>query len=468
MNLKRILKLVFISSLQILSSSCSYAPTPITTLASISFYSADQSFYASLECPPADIGTDNCNLPYYPNSILEDDDAIAVRDAHGLSSGDIVNVTVMPTSFKVNFLVFQNPSSREIFTGTPIPHKSVAYLLRICNKTMPFPTPDVFAPIWRNMQAMYETCSRGRVSWDPKDNVVLGPVDIPCQGNYSRGPFVYNFTYAKCGSREQVGWVFEAEKHARSIADANLARVLATPRSRRILLILPTGSACGWAGLANIGCASPTCTAYINGNSAKNPRVIFHEMEHNNGLNHATTGTNEYGDLSDPMGDPGPKPRKAILCHNAPFSYRLGWAEPLATLTLTDFPDGATSRNFTIPSMAHASKNFITVNLGRTTTPSPLEGLPPITQIVTSLPTYYISYRVRTPTYDSGLERLYSNRVHVHIYNGTQTDRDSNKTQFISMFATNTTFRPIGRNSNLTIAVISTNTTHSHITLTRV
>ncbi len=52
-------------------------------------------------------------------------------------------------------------------------------------------------------------------------------------------------------------------------------------------------AACGWAGLASVGCGGPTCSVYIQGNSANDLDVIMHELGHTQGLSHSGKGWDE-------------------------------------------------------------------------------------------------------------------------------------------------------------------------------
>ena len=109
------------------------------------------------------------------------------------------------------------------------------------------------------------------------------------------------------------------------------------------------------------------------------------------------SGTNDYGDASDSMGDAsvlGSKP----LCHNAAYMWRIGWATTInARGDLTGQGDygNVTAGNFTenvneirglyLPATSVSDRNMIRVALGAINTS--------VTGFGLAYPTYFISYR---------------------------------------------------------------------------
>lgn len=129
-------------------------------------------------------------------------------------------------------------------------------------------------------------------------------------------------------------------------------------------------------------------------------QVMFHELQHNIGLPHASMGANEYGDLSDPMGD-STGTAASFLCNNAPYSIRLGWANFTQALpeqgtpgNVTRITANLTAINFQhvqsyivdLPSMDSTPYNTAAVNLG-----SPDSLVNPDTS--TRYPSFYLAFR---------------------------------------------------------------------------
>ena len=57
---------------------------------------------------------------------------------------------------------------------------------------------------------------------------------------------------------------------------------------QRHIVILPFMDACGWAGLASVGCGK-RCYAWLQGGYSTSADTVFHELGHNLGLQHAST-----------------------------------------------------------------------------------------------------------------------------------------------------------------------------------
>ena len=348
--------------------------------------------------------------------------------------------------------------SREIFRGQPLPHRSIVYIMDICDTGRLVPSVDAFKRLWEkgpnsapnNIQNMYETCSNGRVLWNQSDNVVLGPVKVPCNGSYTRGRLNFTWDFRKsCGSSEQSAWMSAAEEYGRDVAtrDINVARLMSITTGRRVVLILPPSSKCGWAGLAAVGCSSKTCNAYI-----KSPTldVLFHELQHNNQLSHASRGVDEYGDSSDTMGQTDA--RNGGVCHNAANLWRIGWADPITTLTSTDLANRPTI-TYTLPAIGTTTRNFVRLNAGWETVETGVEGI--VYYNTRSIqPTLYFSYRVKNNTrggFDNGLDRGFHQKVFVHAYNGTQSDRDYNQTKLITVLSKNGSYAIPNTKTKLTV-----------------
>ncbi|PNG98979.1 Autolysin, partial [Tetrabaena socialis] len=121
-----------------------------------------------------------------------------------------------------------------------------------------------------------------------------------------------------------------------------------------------------------------------------------------------------------------------LLCNNAPNMYRIGWASPLSTaaglanLTAGNFTLASNHLTFTIPAAATADANMVVINLAAAAYGAGAPRVP--------YPKYFLSYRVQNTTrgaYDSGLPSSYSQRLLVHNYNGSQTEREYDRSWLI-------------------------------------
>ncbi len=108
-------------------------------------------------------------------------------------------------------------------------------------------------------------------------------------------------------------------------------------------------AACGWAGLASVGCGGPTCSVYIQGNSANDLDVIMHELGHTQGLSHSGKGWDEV--RGERVGW-GQRAREACLSDDgldaipctAAKSAQLVWRYDFGPVGLADEWKGAASR----------------------------------------------------------------------------------------------------------------------------
>ncbi len=104
-------------------------------------------------------------------------------------------------------------------------------------------------------------------------------------------------------------------------AEAILRNRIDLPSFTKIMYFAPT-ALCGFSGVAEyIGGKR----SWLNGGSCGTPGVVNHEMGHNLGFAHATTPLNEYGDMSDVMGNNQAWIYTPSL--NAPNKFKSGWLE---------------------------------------------------------------------------------------------------------------------------------------------
>ncbi|KAG2427311.1 hypothetical protein HXX76_012506 [Chlamydomonas incerta] len=376
---------------------------------------------------------------------------LASRPRRELRSAAAIARRQSPSGFKYvpgTLRIKRRGEQKEIYTGSPIPLRATIYLLDFCNWTNPYRSPEAFkkyvssgnGSIENNLMNYYRTCSYGKSSFDWGNVTVIGPVQLPCKGNVSSGFLKYTFDAStKCGAAEQLSWVRGSEAYGQQLAATNDAvkSILTWTQRRRIMLILPAQAKCGWAGLADVACTSPTCRSYIKGGYASNDNIMYHELQHNYGLSHAGKGMNEYGDPTDPLGDYNAVGTH-LQCHNAPNNYRIGWAKPVneipgkggdgwwGNLTAGNFTAASNHLRFTIPASATSDENMVVVNLAAASAD------PTAARI--AYPKYFLSYRVRNATagaFDSGITSGYSNRLIIHAFNGSQSERDYNRSLLI-------------------------------------
>ncbi|KAG1681512.1 hypothetical protein FOA52_014018 [Chlamydomonas sp. UWO 241] len=236
-----------------------------------------------------------------------------------------------------------------------------------------------YSPALITIQDYYDMCSYSQVGFTAANNIVVGPVLMPCS--------TAGYSFSSCATRDLFGWAAWLEAYATTELKLDLSRF-----SRRVLMMPRT--TCPWAGLANVGCGG-TCYAWINSNRATSPETVFHELGHTLGLHHASTGSSEYGDASSAMGVPS-----TVTCFNAPQSWQLGWVKPIAELDGNSLLEGQQATYF-IPAMSSNNVNFIKVTPTWDTKAKPL----------------FISYR-DDQGFDTKLSFSYKNALSVHTFGG--------------------------------------------------
>eukprot|EP00798_Chlamydomonas_sp_ICE-L_P021703 gene21703-28727_t len=257
-----------------------------------------------------------------------------------------------------------------------------------------------------------DSCSWGKASMTKDDNIIF-PIDIPCSGPWLSGQPGARFYSTLCGDNELYGWAEYADGIAtRSGIDLSRykQRILMLPSGTRCqwsgidlsrykhrILMLPSGTRCQWAGLGQQNCwPGNRCLTWI----AVPPKqltldTVFHELGHNLGLLHSSRGSDLYGDASCIMGS-----AVGIRCFNAPQSWALGWASPVADLTTGNLAVGQW-RSFAVPSLSTSSTNFVRVKTS-------------LTGLASNL---FVSFRT-TAEYDFQINYGYRDTVTVHEYSG--------------------------------------------------
>lgn len=239
----------------------------------------------------------------------------------------------------------------------------------------------------QSMRALYLNTSYGQTSFKTDTNGDTKP-DV-------YGPFTVAQSRVGCN---YYAWASAADSAAQA------AGVDLSLYQHRIYVLPPYSQLpdCGWAGVANVGCAT-TCRAWIA--EPGSMMVYAHEVGHNLDMAHAGTDPEndgimnvEYGDYSDPMGL-----SRSVHNTNGPHTHQLGW--------LNAFPN-----------------SIITVTTGGTYQLAPIGNppdgaLPQVLRIAkpNSSDYYYLSYR-QPVGFDASLTTTYTNGVNIHRYIGSGYD----------------------------------------------
>jgi len=396
-------------------------------------YETEVRVYKSVNDTQIEVGGDN--TPFV--TLARGEEADEMLKTYKILTGDRVNIWLDDETGEVYDYYFDRNESGLLGDAMATTNISATvYIIDTCNFTMPVKTPEDLLPLLfntsqtrqdDNIQDYYKVCSYGKISWHPNNVEIIGPIKVNCSGNVTSGILSYNYDGRnKCGSAEQFAWRVFGDLVAKEIAKKNntqrgrkVSRILAA-RNRRILMYLPREVKCGWAGLGSVGCTGPSCQSFIKGDSGYDNSVVFHELGHNLGLSHTGRGLDEYGDQTDVMGDSGNKYVKKPLCFNVASMFRIGLDKAVVNFTSDDFDVTANHKQVTIPATSLSDTNYAYVNLGR------LNGT-----FQKLLPNYFISYRVTQGQYDGGLPSKYNKKVFVHAFNGSATQRDYNRSQFI-------------------------------------
>nr|BAB68383.1 matrix metalloprotease 2 [Chlamydomonas reinhardtii]BAB68385.1 matrix metalloprotease 2 [Chlamydomonas reinhardtii] len=341
---------------------------------------------------------------YVPRVVLAQGEAAEqMRNENGVSSGDIMNVTLdvsangsfAVTSLKTVMLGSQKGGCKCIYSGTPADDRVVMYLLDFSScQGYGMAAPAALTPevAWRllsqdgssapgsSFKAYQETCSYGRRLLNPDNVVVVGPCRCPALApspTSGRARTLVGISPAAANALRMnsthIGWwdlsrsctpaeMSAVERAAEAFAQQIVAKdpnsadgrklqaILQWRERRRNIYVLPPGSSCAhsWPAIAESLCTSATCGVFVdsstllpNAAAPRPPHILMHEMLHVLGLTHAGRGLKEAGDPTDIMGTFGGAGR-GLLCPNAPNMYRIGWAKPINEPGLAPFQMTAT------------------------------------------------------------------------------------------------------------------------------
>ena len=253
------------------------------------------------------------------------------------------------------------PSTTPVVTGD---QKTLVILTSFTDKPMSCSAADVqtrlFSASGSSVNTSFRESSRNAVGFS---GTVVGPFPIP---------------YASTGACEYGAWQTAAEAAARAAgADPALYK--------RINIVTPGNSTCGWSGLAYM----PGTRSWVQ--SCGSTGIFTHELGHNLALHHAVTPTSEYGDGSDPMGG------ARNVRNNAANQVMAGW---IPTGGLLDVTSGG---SFAIaPTGPEAGTQPQVLRLPK----------------ADSNEKYYVSHRAAQGL-DAGLSTAYLGNVLVHKATGT-------------------------------------------------
>ncbi|KXZ53666.1 hypothetical protein GPECTOR_6g583 [Gonium pectorale] len=336
-----------------------------------------------------------------------------VSDKYKVRTGDLIRVRYAANSSAssgrrlmsdepelLGIDVVGESKAHEVYDGAPIRIKSMIYLISTCGWPAPLTVEEARNIYFRNSMSIsgyHDTCTYNKVKFLEEDTVIIGPVEVPCTGSVFSGVLEYPYDSSQyCGAAEQFSWRLAGEAAARA-------------------------TRCGWAGLASVGCGGSTCSVYIKGSYAQSLTVAMHEISHTTGLSHAGRGFDEYGDTSDVMGNSGSS--DGYLCMNPGNQLRVGWNSPIATLLPSStniVGNSGVLKTWVIPPESATDVNHLYL-------------LYSVNDV--AYPNLFISFRTRTATFDNILTSGNNNRVFVHAFNGTASERDWNRTLLLAVLS---------------------------------
>lgn len=246
-----------------------------------------------------------------------------------------------------------------------------------------------------NFDQNYDATSYNQLSWEPDADGLPGADVFRVTIGAS--------TAESCSSAYGT-WASKADSAA-TAAGVDLSRY------QHRIYVVPNGTNCSWAGLANVGCGSG-CRAWVKGSSCNTLDIYVHEVGHNLGMGHSSTdvdnngaidstcsywGTSysggEYCDRSDFMGIGGDGKRH----NNGPHKLQMGWV-PLGKIVDT------------------SSGTYTLAPLG--TDPSATADAQLLRVARSAGGQYYVSYRTNAAPYEDNLRTEYQQKTFVHTHSG--------------------------------------------------
>lgn len=346
-----------------------------------------------------------------------------------LKTGDIVRVktSLMPDSDNgyENMPIYAESIDVILQPQTITNHRqiteisSITFLLNICGgKTY---SKKFINKLWFNntfnLHDYYKECSFSEMSFDSKNNIIVGPIDIPCQGNTIYG----NFDSTRCDFPSIRGWIAYAEQYT-----VNTLKIDIMKYKNRIAIL--SDVSCTWMGLGTVGCGS-YCYTWIRSKYMSLP-IVFHEIGHNFGLFHSSADGFEYGDDSCAMSI-----QSFPICFNSAHNDLLNWTLPYKTIS-----QRTPKQTITLPASSVSRQNFIKIS--RETI------------------FFYVTYKVRTK-YDRIVNK-YHHQIIIHqSYNDKYLPEHSNTYRVF----TSSKYEHVYSTNYIYLKLVYKNTTHAIIEL---
>lgn len=334
------------------------------------------------------------------------------------------------------------PTSTETWDIT-----SVTFILNLCNNPLTITTSAVETSWFGSnpdsstatLQQSYAVCSYNKYTFRPENNIIIGPIDVPCSGVRADGVTPWSST--SCSTNDRYGWAEWTEAYVRTSMGMDLSQY----RHGIFLFNNPT---CGFTGIANAGCGSYCRVWAVSGGPASVPTInaVFHEMGHNFFLHHAQgIDGSDYSDLTCAMGG-----CCAVRCFNAPHTAQIGWSRMMSggNLTVSTLAE-KTWKTVTVRSQSftNQSQNFVVVS------PKTWGGST----------TYYLGYKTATG-YDRWLSSAWLRKLSVYTWDGT-SPTSMIQTRLRALLVARGTFTDTV--NRLRIRVASTGTSSSSVRVCR-
>lgn len=242
------------------------------------------------------------------------------------------------TTTKKPLITLQNVTIYYPSTSYTSQISSITYILNICDRKNVYNATSI-KDMWFtrpiSLKATFQNCSWGVSSFTEANNIIVGPLTIPCG----------IFDLSQCSGGDLYGIVDYADNYTKEALKIDVSKY-----NRRIVM-LPSLSTCMWAGLGNVGCGTK-CMAWINGAPNIRLSTIFHELGHTLGLMHSSRDNSEYGDATCAMG----VSLSSNACYNVAHNSLLGWGSSLLVIDNVPSPFSVN-----LPSLAKAKGNMVKI-----------------------------------------------------------------------------------------------------------